>query len=422
MKLRFLFLFMIVIFVTSMGCSGSSGVAPDREGTVVGIVGDSAAFPELTGIATHLESQFGPVAFISPGERPQRMKYLFVTGFLGGENIPPIRDNYFDPPGFPTDMFWPEPLVQRDEGRHMPGVNMIILIARNRLELQHLLRYVKEELDKGKPFDFHGGTWNIEQRKIDPDDVPPRDRQGEWGWVAHTRMAEIACDEMGYNTKVRKDNGAAYAIDFKYDGEVKYTSYITGDETPIDLIIRGSWECDVIHDAMFEGVFENLLYRRVGHAWFPPDGWLGTADDWCYTYALTAAYNFIWNTEGRAYYFLGLSMHLMEDVGIPLHTKADIIDQLLWHNAIEEDLDEYWFDEIDYALPGQPVHSFTDIYATVAELATASNKDFDDLIDGYVWGWLFGYDEYYAVARKNAVRTMGYVKGLLALAEPFTWY
>jgi len=423
MKLKVILLLILMVAAVAAGCSGSSGVAPDREGGSVGVVGDAKDFPALSEIADYLEAQYGPVAFIDPGDFPPRMKYLFVTGYLGGPNIERIREHFFRPGEFKDRPLWPEPLVMRDEGRRVPGVMMIMVIGRNRAELEELFQYICGELEKGKPFDFTGGEWDIRDRVVDPDKVPPRDRQGEWNWTAHQRMTEIAADEMGYNNKVRKDAGAAYAIDFYYNGELKYTTYIAGDETPVGLMIRGSWECDVIHDAIFTGVFDNLLYRRLGHAWFPPDGWVGTADDWAYTYAYSAALNFIWNTEGRAYYYLGLCTHLLEDVGIPLHTKPDIVDQLLWHNAIESDLDEFWYDEIDYAIPGQPVHSIQgiDIKGTIAELATASNADFDALIDAYVWGWLYGYDEYYTIARNNAVRTITYVKGLYELAEPFTW-
>jgi hypothetical protein len=333
-----------------------------------------------------------------------------------------IRNRYFQPGEFHDEMSWPEPLVLRDECERRPGVKMIMLIARNRQELHGLLGHVRQELDNGKPFDFEGGEWDIREREVEAADIPPMDRSGQWGWLAHQRMTEVAAIEMGYNTKTRKDPGAAYAIEFLYDGVVKYTSYITGDETPMELMIRGSWECDVIHDAMFEGIFENLLYRRLGHAWFPPDGWLGSADDWAYTYAWASALNFIWNTEGRAYYYLGLCTHLFEDVGIPLHTKADVIDQLLWHTAIEDDLDEFWYEEINSVIYGQPVQPVTDIKGAIAELATISNADFDDLISAYVWGWLWGYEEYYDIARESAQRSTSYVKGLYALAEPFTWY
>ena len=105
-----------------------------------------------------------------------------------------------------------------------------------------------------------------------------------------------------------------------------------------------------------------------------------------------------------------------------MHTEPDIINQLLWHNAIEEDLDEFWFEEIDYGIPGQSIHAFTDIKGAIADNATAANEDFYPLINAYIWGWLFGYDEYYTIARNNAKRTMGYVKGLYELAEPFTWW
>lgn len=413
----------MALLMIAAGCSGSSGVLPGRDAATVGIVGDAVDFPELMDIKAHLESQYGPVSFISPGEYPPRMKYVFVTEYLGGPRLEQIRERYFNPGELRDDIFWPEPLVMRDEGGRRPGVKMIMLIARNRHELRNLLRYIRRELDRGKPFDFEGGEWDIREREVDADEVPNRDREGQWGWVAHQKITEVAATEMGYDTKTRKDSGAAYAIDFIYNSEVKYTSYIAGDETPMELLIRGSWECDVIHDAMFEGIFENLLYRRLGHAWFPPDGWLGSADDWAYTYAFAAAWNFIWNTEGRAYYFLGLTTHLFEDVGIPLHTKADVIDQLLWHTAIENDLDEFWYEEIDYAIDNQPIYAVTaDIKAAIAELATESNKDFDDLISGYVWGWLWGYDEYYDIARESAARSTSYVKGLYQLAEPFTWY
>jgi len=422
MKFRGILLLMLMVAAIGAGCSGGGGVAPDREGATVGVVGDARDFPALSDIAGYLEVQYGPVAFINPGDFPPRMKYIFVTGYLGGPNIERIRERYFGPGEFKDRPFWPEPLVMRDEGRRMPGIKMIMVIARNRNELRNIFEYIHRELKRGKPFDFDGGTWDIRDRVIDPNDVPPRDREGEWNWIAHQRMTEVSATEMGYNSKVRKDAGAAYAIDYYYNGEKKYTSYIAGNETPMELMIRGSWECDIIHEAIFTGVFDNLLYRKLGHAWFPPDGWVGTADDWAYTYAYSAAVNFIWNTEGRAYYYLGLCTHLFEDVGIPLHTKADIADQLLWHDAIEADLDEFWYDEIDYALPGQPVHSIqgTDIKGAIAELATASNADFDALINAYVWGWLDGYDEYYTIARNNAKRTMGYVKGLYKLAEPFT--
>ena len=421
MKLYYVIPLIFLLAIFSIGCSGGSGIDPERQGTVVGVVGDFNEFPELADIALHLNNQYGPASCIAPGERPMGMQYIFVTGFLNGPGIGPISDNYFDPGEFHSDVFWPEPLVMRDQGHRMPGVRMIIVIGRNREELRRILRYVRDELNRGKRFDFEAGEWHFQERPMDPKDMPMHNRDAQWNWTAHQRMAEIAGNEMGYNTKTRKDAGQAYAIDFYYNGELKYTSYIAGDETPMELILRGSWEIDVIHDNLFDGIFENLLLRRLGHAWFPPDGWLGTADDFCYTYAWAAGVNFITDKEGKAYYFLGMSIHLIEDVGLPLHTEPDLVNQLLWHTAIEEDLDEFWYDEIDYALPGQPVHPFTDIKGAVAELATASNADFYPLIDAYVWGWLWGYDEYYSIARTSAVRTMSYVKGMYNLAEPLTW-
>ncbi len=419
MSRRAIILSIIFIFLVAAGCSGSGGVTPERGSAVVGIIGSPGEFPELDTVAANLEEQFGSVKYIEPGEYPAGMSCLLITGISGDERHNRIRNEYFDKRGVPPDQWDPGRMAFRLHIRER-NIRAVGLIAMNRAELRNWLRYMNDEFAKGRRFDFEGGEWRMHCREIAADEVAPSEREAQWGTYAHQRMSEIAVVEMGYDTKVRKDAGQAYAIDFYYNDELKYTSYVAGNETPMQLLIRGAWECDIIHDKLFEGVFENLLYRKLGHAWFPPNGDPGLADDFAWTYGVAAAWRFIWDKEGPAYYYLGLTMHLIEDVGIPLHTKLNILDQILYHTAIENDLDEFWYEEIDYGIHDQPIHSFTDLKGAIAELGTASNQDFDDLISGYVWGWLFGYDDYYNVARNSAARTMSYVKGLLQLAEPYT--
>jgi hypothetical protein len=98
----------------------------------------------------------------------------------------------------------------------------------------------------------------------------------------------------------------------------------------------------------------NAVNAMFGHMYVPSGG--GFADGMCKFFFNTAVREYKAGSRRKAYAYLALSAHYLEDVGFPPHNEKNFLDggalawQAMYHEKIEDNLigdSTYWFKHFD---------------------------------------------------------------------------